>query len=452
MKKVFTFITLFLLFTVMSFANSWNPEKMKPDDFKNIFLSIQKINQFNKLKSVRVNKQRLDSIVAEAGAKYSYTYDSNGNLILDITYLRDGSVLKGEDKIEYSYDLNWNMIQEKDYEWDDDKNDWESTFIVDISYGSNQQPASLITLQWDSDSDEWQKYFKAEVAYNSDGNIQQSTIYMWDSSSDGWLNVGDMELTYDSVGNLIMDITSIFGMKSKTEYSYDTNGNFIMEIMSDWDTDNSKWVGNEKAEYPYDAQGNQTIDILYIWDESSAEWIKDEMTERRYDANGNMSQESHSVWEQSGNSWVNSTREEYICDKNYDLSDLILPPDNEVYVNQIHMVTKVFYYSWDSSSSNWDLGGDANAYYSEHDMTIAAELNGAVIRIYPNPATDFVTIDLQQISNPVQFELIDIQGHKIMSREIVNTEIISLKGLSEGLYFYNLLSGEERISGKIIKR
>jgi len=165
-----------------------------------------------------------------------------------------------------------------------------------------------------------------------------------------------------------------------------------------------------------------------------------------------MSQESHSMRDQSGSSWVNSAKEEYICDKNYNLSDLILPPDNEIYVNQIHMVTKVSYYSWDSSLSNWDLGGDANAYYSEHDMTIATELNGAVIKIYPNPVSDFATIDLQQISNPVRIELFDIQGHKIMSRKIMNTENISLKGLSEGLYFYNLSSGKERISGKIIKQ
>ncbi|MCF6357361.1 MAG: T9SS type A sorting domain-containing protein [Draconibacterium sp.] len=222
--------------------------------------------------------------------------------------------------------------------------------------------------------------------------------------------------------------------------------------MYDWDGDNSKWVETEKIEYPYDAHGNQTIDIVYEWDTENSEWIKYEMTERRYDANGNMSQESHSVWEQSASSWMNSTREEYLCNSSYNLSDLILPPDNEIYDNQIHMVTKVKYYSWDSSSNNWDFGGDAIAYYSEHDMTIATELNGASIRIYPNPASDFVTIDIQQISNPVQFELFDIQGHEIMSREIMNTENINLKGISEGLYFYNLSSGKEKVSGKLIKQ
>jgi uncharacterized protein YkuJ len=451
MKKVFTFTILLLSITVMSFAHSRNPEKMKPDDFRNIFLNIQKINQFNKLKSVEVNKQRLDSIVAEAGAKYSYTYNSDGNLILDVTYSSNGSTWKGENKVEYSYDLDGMMIQEKDYEWDEDKNNWVPTALIDVSYDSGQKPITIIMSQWDLDLDEWKKLFKSDIIYNADDNQQQLTLFMWDGVSE-WTEAGGTEMTYDTNGNLIEEISELFGIKNKTVHTYDTYQNEVMQVMYDWDAATSSFVESEKIEYPYDAQENQTIDITYNWDTNNSKWIKTEKTERRYDANGNMSQESHSMWDQSGSSWVNSTKEEYICDKNYDLSDLILPPDNEIYTNQIHMVTKVKYYSWNSSSSDWILGGESIAHYSEHDMTFAAELNGAVIKIYPNPVSDFVTVDLQQISNPVQFELFDMQGHEIMSREIMNTENISLKGLSEGLYFYNLSSGKERISGKIIKQ
>ncbi len=451
MKKVFTFTILLLSITLMSFAHSWNPEKMKPDDFKTIFLNIQKINQFNKLKSAEVNKQRLDSIVAETGAKYSYTYDSNGNLILDVTYSREGSTWRGEDKVEYSYDSNGMMIQETDYEWVDDKNDWGPTALIDIIYDSAEKPVNLILSQWDVDLGEWKKLFKSDVIYNADDNQQQLIFFMWDGVS-AWTEAGGTEMTYDANGNLIEEISELFGMKNKTEHTYDSKQNEVMQVLYDWDAATSNFVKSEKTEYPYDAEENQTIEILYYWDTDISEWIKTEKTELRYDANGNMSQESYSVWDESGSSWVNSTKEEYICDKNYDLSDLILPPDNEIYVNQIHMVTKVRYYSWNSSSSDWILGGESIAHYSEHDMTFTAELNGAVIKIYPNPVSDFVTVDLQQISNPVQFELFDMQGHEIMSREITNTENISLKGLSEGLYLYNLSSGKERISGKIIKQ
>ncbi|MCF6357360.1 MAG: DUF3836 domain-containing protein [Draconibacterium sp.] len=212
MKKVFTFTILLLSITVMSFAHSWNPEKMKPDDFKNILLKVQKINQFNHLKSAEVDKQRLDSIVAETGAKYAYTYDSNGNLILDVTYSRDGNVWKGDSKIEYSYDSNGMMIQEKDYEWDDDKNDWEPISIIDLIYDSNQRPIELIMTQWDPDLNKWKKLFKSDVTYNANGSQQQIVFFMWDGVSE-WTEAGGAEMTYDANGNLTEEISDLFGMK-----------------------------------------------------------------------------------------------------------------------------------------------------------------------------------------------------------------------------------------------
>ncbi|MGE5426589.1 MAG: T9SS type A sorting domain-containing protein [Methylococcaceae bacterium] len=77
------------------------------------------------------------------------------------------------------------------------------------------------------------------------------------------------------------------------------------------------------------------------------------------------------------------------------------------------------------------------------------------VKIYPNPATDFVTIE-----NPTGrtenclLQLIDMQGREVLKNSITitNSYRLDLSSLTEGAYLLKLENGEKQISRMIIKK
>ena len=73
--------------------------------------------------------------------------------------------------------------------------------------------------------------------------------------------------------------------------------------------------------------------------------------------------------------------------------------------------------------------------------------------IYPNPATDLITISLPIGLDRAMVRIYTISGQKVLDKEIT-TQIadISLKSLTKGMYLYKVESNSFSKSGKIIKR
>lgn len=456
MRKNFTLTSLLLMVSLTVLAYSWHPEKMNPDDFENYFYQVQKVNKLNRLKSVEVKKQQLDSVVAEGiGVKDIFVYDSNGNMVLEETYSIDASTgaWQGSTKDENTYTSSGYLSQKINYTWNEDNNGWLKVSKTEEGYDQNFLISSIIVSIWDGDGSKWENSFKGgNYKYDAQGNILNATLFAWDSDNDLWVEMGSSEYIYDANGNMLVENNNFVGTKFKDEYTYDSNGFLISDIASGWDETDSVWSFIDKSECTYTADGKDYETIYSDWVTDSAQWIKSTRDLNIYDDDNNILREVHFLWDDDFSSWASSTEEKYVCDNSYSVSDLILPLDCEFCSNQIHKVLKVEYYSWDNSTTIWDHGGDANLYYSEHDYTAISELNKENIRVFPNPAADFVTITLQQNSAHVQFELFDIQGHKVLTKEIVSNQKISLKRFSGGLYFYNVLLGGEKISGKLIKQ
>ncbi|NQY08800.1 MAG: T9SS type A sorting domain-containing protein [Flavobacteriales bacterium] len=72
---------------------------------------------------------------------------------------------------------------------------------------------------------------------------------------------------------------------------------------------------------------------------------------------------------------------------------------------------------------------------------------------YPNPATDYVAVQLDKDYNNVNIRLINGKGQVISQNNYQNTTevILDLSNYQSGLYFVNLIIGKEKQSFKIIK-
>ena len=76
--------------------------------------------------------------------------------------------------------------------------------------------------------------------------------------------------------------------------------------------------------------------------------------------------------------------------------------------------------------------------------------------VYPNPTTGNIILqnsNNRDITNAL-FELYDINGRKVLSNTLIfTTDIeISLVDIQQGIYFYNLKTGDNIVSGKIVKQ
>lgn len=85
---------------------------------------------------------------------------------------------------------------------------------------------------------------------------------------------------------------------------------------------------------------------------------------------------------------------------------------------------------------------------------IAEELINDLIKVYPNPTKDFLTIDLNEFSgNLIRIDLFNIQGQKVVTDHSFNQEKIlelPLGNLSDGIYFLQFQTNSGMLTRKII--
>ena len=78
--------------------------------------------------------------------------------------------------------------------------------------------------------------------------------------------------------------------------------------------------------------------------------------------------------------------------------------------------------------------------------------NKQELNVYPNPASDFITIEFAEQIEKSNYEIIDISGRKINSGFINNTKYnIDISKMERGIYFINILNKQNSFSKKFIK-
>jgi hypothetical protein len=83
-------------------------------------------------------------------------------------------------------------------------------------------------------------------------------------------------------------------------------------------------------------------------------------------------------------------------------------------------------------------------------MSSVADYGKMQISVYPNPTTNFVTLGETEAT---EAEIYDVNGKKVASQSVQNSNIVSLQGLSAGSYFLRLLKDNELVgTAKVIKR
>ena len=152
--------------------------------------------------------------------------------------------------------------------------------------------------------------------------------------------------------------------------------------------------------------------------------------------------------------WFAISKYEFTYNNSYSFSDLILPfifiqDGGSKYYN--HMLIDVEFYSWDGISNSWVIMSKDTHSYSEQNVNFICEIDVAEYNIYPNPCSNYVSFNTSEHHGKIILELFDIQGRKVISKEIRDSDKLNMEGLNRGIYFYNLIINGKRMNGKLIK-
>jgi hypothetical protein len=475
---------------------------------ESIFQRNRNLSQNPKTKFVQTIKQKLDSMISEnyddisdqwiKELKQVFKYNNYNNAIQEIHSIWNSSdnTWTPQNKQENVYNLDGYLIEYSYYEWDKSVSTWTPIFKYDTNVDGNIFENTY--YEWELLISSWNPKLKWKNIYDSDGDLIETTIYQWDLllsswalmeknestydsnkkniqnvsfrwSFDLWIPDKKIENTYDNNGNLIRMITRIWDSSVNSweistyyEAFYDSQGKIVEHITSKWDKNNSQLAIILRIKLTYDSRGN--ILRKYTYDRTDSSFNADGEAEFSFDENGNLIKEiNRTVFGEDDDFRIPNYKIEYYYNNLFSFDQLvpayyILPwnASSELYPES-HMISYYTFYkgpghgsSTDIEDNVWIYDKRVKFYYSEFKITAISEILTGLIRIYPNPATDFVVFELKDASQPATIEITDLQGKKVVSQVLPDNRHIAVSQLKSGLYFYTVSQNERIFRGKVL--
>ena len=108
---------------------------------------------------------------------------------------------------------------------------------------------------------------------------------------------------------------------------------------------------------------------------------------------------------------------------------------------------------WDYNTNDWLLSYKEVSYWSELTTSISSNIIELNYIVYPNPFTDYTTIELSDTYQILKIELIDIHGRTVRSINNINSNSITIyrDNLPSGIYFIRIQSDDTYVKKVIIR-
>lgn len=430
---------------------------------------VKQVNVLNANKDALVAKMRLDSIIldqysfitssCEISAKESYDYNEFGlNTVYTSAGWNDTSMeFEIGDSTEYFYGssnlLDSIVFQEiyassgvwtydwkeaftynaddlvsvyTNYGWESNIENWEPEHKEEFFYDANHNDTLQMIYDWNELSLAWDIIYKTLKTFNTDNSIEQAMTYNWDSFGATWF------------------------VSSKDDYSYNLAGLLLEKISSNWT--GTDWQNSMKTERIYSADNKLLEEVEYYWQDTV--WGPSYKSRYSYDNDGHVENVANESWDDMTSIWMDEVLLTLTHDNNWLLSDLVLPhffDDEEVYLFFSAMLTD---YSAEIFINGMWLDYMAiDTYYSQIEYTGNEPVEESNIKVYPNPTSDNIRIDLGSANVSSMINLYNIVGTKLISKEVNGSDLLDLSNLPNGIYILTM-EGEDAqvLSRRIVKQ
>jgi len=349
----------------------------------------------------------------------------------------------------------------------------DSSYQYKIQYrdstNGNQTVREEIQYQWQNS---WQEKVKNEYTYNSEGQLTKSAMYIMDSTTAQWQET--MKNTYgyqngkhnENVVQRKDSVSNSWKNAYKFEYEYNNSDSVTQQLMYSWNDEANDWEYAYKNEYFYNYLNCRDSSCQYQWDSLANQWAKQFKNEYQYNDGNQLKKQYQYCYDSTNCQWDSCVcqlyeyENEYLYKHEYSTYDSVgnlwnYEWKHEYFYNsdgQVKQIHRYKYSSLKSTASDWELDTKDFYFYSDAvtgmiltDNTVMQE-----IRIYPNPASDQLTLDLGDMTN-CRLQVIDMTGRVIDQYSITtNKTVIQLMQYKPGTYFFVIDNGEGRKANRVI--
>jgi hypothetical protein len=411
-------------------------------------------------KPVRETKQGLDSVIdqfknSSGWQNYTttaYSYDEKGNNIQDVIrkWSLDQEIWEPSKRYERVFNDHGKLTTETYYTWAEESQ-WEGYRKNEVAYNNDQQAILVLEFTWDKENNAWREWFKTENTY--EGKLLKQLVFS-KYVEDNWQNHSRVEYEYDGNDQKTRETMFMFQHESETwlkmsraDFSHDASGYLISTVGYSWEENN--WIEQWKEEYAYNEMGKMTTMISSVFSENWEQFAKDEHI---WDDHGNLLDFNYYDWDPFDSTWVHEIKSESSYNLQYMLSDLLLPFTLSVDYGKYcqNMLTNVQDWEWDEFSNEWEEYTQATFYYSQHEVTNVPSISNAFLMIYPNPATEFIQIDKDELHDDCDVEVYDLQGRKVLSSPVSGEKKLYVGFLDKGIYLVVISQEGKLLTNKIV--
>ena len=109
--------------------------------------------------------------------------------------------------------------------------------------------------------------------------------------------------------------------------------------------------------------------------------------------------------------------------------------------------------------NNYSGNASTNEYWecapgpTSNRLAAPAQSGDLSVKVYPNPATGVISLDLGTALSPVSFELVSLSGQRVLVLDATKLEQqsqVDISSVSKGVYFYHVLHSQGMVTGKLI--
>jgi hypothetical protein len=493
MKKIAVLLFFFLSFLTelkcqieLSDFNDFRNKTSIREHIRNMFPSLTSyafrntlLHNSNKHEQTRNTPQYLDSVFVDNFDETSwYLYYYNDSLLLETEYqkLKFDTLWFPFMKTQFDYDAHLKITGKVFWRIRNLQMEWDSILIMDYKYDSNEMLTEESWVIRDDSTGKWIPEALMNYQYDSNGNLSQiNSAETWDTAAADWKFKGKVTFSFDNNKHLLEYFdeewdrhSDTWNYESKYIYQYDSLGKKTQMISYRYE--DTLWMPTSKDVFIVDANDQWIATDLYNWDKQANNWKLSNFKETYlYDIYGNCIEGNWLRWNDSSMTWEDDIRTERSYNTNYSYSDLVLPHHGYLFTffyssffqphpyHDFDLITPLFNSMllsseskrWLKDFSTWKTWDERRYYYSDHIIGISEKAYKSTIHVYPNPARDYITVELPQKTDFSIFELYDLAGKRVFSIQS-KERTLRLSGIAPGFYVYRILTEEKEFQGKLI--
>lgn len=338
-------------------------------------------------------------------------------------------------RVTYEYNWNLNVTLQEYYGWDSTLGVWNLNGKYENTYNSDALLEEALVSNWSPQQSQWFDYARRLYYYN--GSNQLDSIVEQRFYSGVWRNMTKEEYTYNGNGNVAENARFVWNMSNMWNpilnrvYAYNGAGVVTEILRQSWSNSSLMWFDNSRISYTLDANNQQVLELTEQWSQLNSMWENSGQVYNTFDADGNLIVAITQGWDVLADDWQNSRKVE----SSYNTD------------NTIHQVV---FYDWEVSDSLWYNDFRITYYYDTYQGE--EEVEDKQLTIYPNPATDFITLNLGDNSQPSNTQVLDSRGRLLVSQVGMGNMVnVNVQHLSAGVYFINVKQGNELYTGRFVK-